>query len=155
MQSLPWIILGIAAFLILFPLWYDRTEAGQFAAWVEDAAQRGITTQQKIEEDRLVLAYARLRRDASQLCVELKGDMNPELFQKLIAEEAKHVANVHGKQVAKQFVSWAKTFSDGEILHPAAYDLYVKRCTADIWARPLPHLSSDEQNLIDSTRRLQ
>lgn len=144
------VIVAVVGLAFLYEYW-PRTRAQEFSKlhreWTDDCRRRGLTPEQQSQERNFRLAWARLRRRASEAAMEWPAGHAQKLAA-IAKEEATGLALID-KDCAKRFLRVVNDAALSDILDRDAHAAVVKE--ARTLARSLRSEVSDD--LLAALRR--
>jgi hypothetical protein len=140
-------LLGWTVFLVLMLVLSLVCKPDPIQAFREDCRRRGMTFEQTQAELDIRYHFVRVRRLASDLCLERDGDLEANHIGDLIAAEARTLHIVRGSETAKRFVAWARECPEHEILYPDAQAVRMRYFRNKL--RDFPKRVPDPQVLED------
>lgn len=116
-------IVGIVACLILLSIINAVDQDDGITAFRKDCRKKGMTDEETENHIGIRIAFAKLRRLASDVCLELGGDIDREKIDEIAGVIASGLLEAYDKETAELFLAWAKSCPDHEILYRDAMEL--------------------------------
>ena len=115
-------LLCITCFYLLLLLAYFIPESpgAGMARFRQECKKQGMGSAETEAAVAIRVAFVRLRRMASDRCVEKKGEMSRKEINDIAGDLAIGLAAAHGQDAAKSFMGWVDTCEDSEILYDDA-----------------------------------
>ena len=101
-------------------------------AFNEECRKRGMDFRETQDALAIRVAFVRLRRISSDLCIKLDGAITKEHFAEIVNHEAQGLHLINGMKTAKSFIAWANSCPDTEILYPDAVEIYMRHVREQI-----------------------
>lgn len=105
-------------------------------------SESGMSDEEIDAAEGIRIAFVRLRRRASDLCMEKDGKITRSEINDIAGSLAMGIASGHGEDAAKSFIAWVDTCSDSEILYDDARDLRHEKTPIMIYT-PDPRMIED------------
>jgi len=116
------------AILVLSLVW----KPDPLEVFKEECRRQGMDFRETQAALAIRVAFVRLRRIASDLCIERRGIIDRKDFVEIINREAQCLHLIHGAAASRSFVAWANACPDTEILYPDAVEVHIRHIQANL-----------------------
>lgn len=140
--TLMWGLGGFTVFVFLLLLAALLWPRDEYAEFMENCRRQGLDFRETQAAFAIRYAFVRVRRLASELCIERQGKIEASDIADLINDEARMLRRLHDVETAKSFIGWANSCPENEVLYPWAMEVRMRYLRSQL--KPVPPMTKQQ-----------
>jgi len=140
--TLMWGLGGFTVFVFLLLLATLLWPRDEYVEFMENCRRQGLDFRERQAAFAIRLAFVRVRRLASELCVQRGGKIEVSDIAELVNDEAQGLHRIYDMETAKSFISWVNSCLESEILYEAARAVRLRYLRSQL--EPVPPMTAQQ-----------